>query len=150
MEILLRGQLASGICVLIDDCLFEFFNQWAWQLGQSGYAERHDSQQGKMYMHRVILPCDTGLYIDHIDRNRLNNQRRNLRIVDASTNGRNRGLQKNNTSGAKNVYWSETRQQWYVQIQHPSFGLRSSGRPKVKHLGYYRDFIIAKEVRDDF
>lgn len=52
--------------------------------------------------------------IDHKDRDKTNNKLENLRDVDRSTNLFNRGLQKNNKSGVRNVHFDEVRQKWIV------------------------------------
>lgn len=64
----------------------------------------------KAYLvHRIICELNSmpvaGLTVDHIDRNSLNNNLDNLRIVDHSVNCRNKGVPKNNTSGAVGVTW---------------------------------------------
>ena len=56
--------------------------------------------------------------IDHMDMNKLNNRRSNLRICDRSENQRNHRLQANNTSGYKGVYFDKQANKWKAQIQH--------------------------------
>jgi gluconate kinase len=56
-------------------------------------------------------------HIDHIDRNRLNCQRNNLRPATNSQNLANRGKNRNNTSGYKGVTWDKERRKWLAQIE---------------------------------
>ena len=72
------------------------------------------------YVHRIIFLMHHGYMpelIDHIDGNTLNNRIENLRPATKSTNGMNRGKQKNNTSGYKGVYFSNERKKWIAQIK---------------------------------
>jgi len=56
-------------------------------------------------------------FVDHINRNRVDNRISNLRDVNASQNVRNCGLRATNTSGYKGVsYWTE-RKKWAAQIR---------------------------------
>jgi len=50
--------------------------------------------------------------VDHIDRNRTNNDVSNLRWVDPSTNSQNTGMRCDNTSGHKNIYYLNCRECW--------------------------------------
>jgi hypothetical protein len=55
--------------------------------------------------------------IDHIDGNRSNNRLENLRVVSRSGNNQNRGIQRNNTSGATGVSFDSYRSKWAANIQ---------------------------------
>ncbi len=63
---------------------------------------------------------DPGDYeVDHKDRNPDNNNIKNLRLVlGRSDQTHNRGLFKNNTSGAIGVTWVKQRKKWMVQFHH--------------------------------
>lgn len=53
---------------------------------------------------------------DHCDRNRLNNKKNNLRIVDRKCNATNRDIGKNNTSGHIGVSYHKQTQKWRANI----------------------------------
>lgn len=56
--------------------------------------------------------------IDHINRNRIDNRIANLREATRGQNMQNAGLQKNNMSGIRGVYWDNVKQKWTANIQH--------------------------------
>lgn len=59
--------------------------------GKSFYVKHSSRKEKCIPLHRYVLNYDGELQIDHIDRNPLNNTKDNLRIVDSSTNLKNRG-----------------------------------------------------------
>lgn len=85
-------KLTSGKFALVDDDMFEELNKFSWCLN-GGYAIRGYSKNGKqakLKMHRVIMNTPKGMDTDHIDNNKLNNQRNNLRVCTRSQNCMNR------------------------------------------------------------
>ena len=68
--------------------------------------------------------------IDHINVARGDNRFSNLREATRSENLRNRGAQKNNTSGFKGVSWQKSSRKWDARINIHG---------KVVHLGYFDD-----------
>lgn len=56
-----------------------------------------------VYMHRLILSAQKGQYVDHIDRDGMNNRRENLRLTSQSINIANSSLFSNNTTGFRGV-----------------------------------------------
>ena len=70
-------------------------------------------------MHRFVLGEPSG-EIDHINRNKLDNRRSNLREVTRSMNCLNKGLQRNNTSGHAGVRYDKSKtslKKWRAWIQ---------------------------------
>ncbi len=75
--------------------------------------------ESKEYLaHRIIWSLlnnqdlITDLVIDHIDRNKSNNNIDNLRLVTWSLNAFNKGVLSNNKSGVSGVYWCQTNNVW--------------------------------------
>ena len=70
------------------------------------------------------------LRVDHIDRNRVNNQVSNLRYATDSQNGANRTKKANTSSTYRGVCWDSTRKKWRVDIMQ---------NYRRNHIGYYDD-----------
>lgn len=105
--------------VLIDDEDEAMFNQYTWWLARNGKTPALKTEiKGKnLYFHRMILGIiDPDLLIDHINQNRLDNRKCNLRFADKSTNGMNRGTNKNNKSGYKGVSKYKRKKQWSAEL----------------------------------
>lgn len=59
-----------------------------WHKSDTGYAVRR-YKNSTLRMHRLIAQPPKALHVDHINRNRLDNTRSNLRIVSQATNAAN-------------------------------------------------------------
>lgn len=107
--------LTQGKFTIVDDCDYDYLMQWKWYY-RNGYAVRKESKR-TIHMHRVILErMDFKDFIsDHINRDKLDNCRCNLRPATNSQNRCNRNKPKNNTSGYIGVCWY--REKWHVSIQ---------------------------------
>lgn len=95
----------------------------------------------KMFLHSFILDrvgVKDNMVVDHINRNRLDNRKSNLRVVSHRTNGFNKGKQSNNTSGYVGVSWEKSRNKWETHIK--------INRKKI-FLGYFDDIEEAASVR---
>jgi hypothetical protein len=79
----------------------------------------------RIVAHEFVDNHDDKQYVDHIDRNKMNNLASNLRWVTSSENNMNRAKDKR-ASGSrfKGVHWNVEKKRWRAQI----------GR---KHIGYY-------------
>lgn len=64
-----------------------------------------------VYFHRAVLGFPNGI-VDHINRNKLDNRKKNLRVVCRHINAVNRDIQKNNTSGYRGVSFLKKNKVW--------------------------------------
>lgn len=108
-------KLTNGGHTKLDDRDFEWANQWKWQQNKDGYAIRSGYaryQSGRyIYLHRELLTIsETKKHGDHINHNRLDNRRKNLRVCTYQQNNANKSKQKNNTSGFTGV--TKSRNTW--------------------------------------
>lgn len=102
--------------------------------------------RGKRYLaHRLAWFYMKGHWpdrdIDHINGNRSDNRIVNLRLATSAQNAHNRRIGRNNTSGARNVYFERHTGKWKVAITR--FGHKF-------WLGTYRDKDYAIGVANEF
>lgn len=85
--------LTKGKFALVDDEDFERISRWKWYCCSRGYAAR-SIREGKkvrmIRMHRILNNTNSELHTDHIDGDRLNNQKDNLRSCTHAENMRHR------------------------------------------------------------
>lgn len=95
-----------------------------------------------IYLHQFLLGlAPKGLEWDHIDRNKLNNQRKNIQLVTRTENNRNKNLQSNNISGYKGIWFD--RGKWRSSIH-------ISNRKRI-NLGRFSDLeeaILARKAAE--
>src|SRR5690606_29717188 len=93
--------LTRGKVALVDDEDFEWLSQYSWYLSNEYPASR---VEGKFtYMHRLITGAGKGEVVDHINDNKYDNTRSNLRITTNQNNIRKSKMWSSNTSGYKGV-----------------------------------------------
>lgn len=75
---------------------------------------------GKNYMaHKLAWLSEYGIIpemIDHINQVKSDNRIKNLRVVTASENAKNRKICSNNTSGCMGVTWNKSSRKWIARI----------------------------------
>lgn len=148
--------LTQGKFALVDDADFEWLNQWKWYFGDTGYAVRQvhvgfrDGKQiqHKVRMHRLIMSPSEDMYVDHVNSDKLDNQRFNLRVATNQQNQGNSRIQVNNTSGYKGVYstgWGKWRARLHIMkkgINGGSYDTKEEAalaynRLAIKHFGEF-------------
>ena len=133
--------LTQGKFAKVDDCDFEWLSKYNWHLSNNGYAERTASsafRRVEVYMHREIANTPNNTQTDHIDNNKLNNCRDNLRFCNNTENHRNTPKRNDNTSGFKGVSYDKQTKKWRAKIKY-------SG--KTIHLGR---FYTAEEAAKNY
>lgn len=63
--------------------------QHRWTLSDNGYVRTYNGTN-PVYLHRFLLDYDGELTVDHVNRNKLDNRKSNLRVVTQSVNNYNR------------------------------------------------------------
>jgi hypothetical protein len=128
--------LTRGKFAIVDDDDYEYLSNHKWYaINSGGYATRSYVEDGKrifVRMHRLIMNVPEGFIVDHIDGNTLNNQKSNLRICTRAENCRNRGLNKNNTSGYKGVMRNKSKNRWAAVVMYNREKV-NCGHYKCKH-----------------
>ena len=114
-------KLTRGKVAIVDDEDFEELNRYKWHYNNRGYAARSiggRKDKKNVLMHRVMLSTPTGTYVDHINGDKLDNRRVNLRLCTNVENCRNRGKQTNNKSGYKGVVCRSDTGKWVTHIKY--------------------------------
>lgn len=101
-EILLHGPRSNGAVALVDDDDYENLNLTRWIMHPHGYA------YGTVYgvvipMHNFLLRPTKGMCADHINGNKTDNRRENIRITTRANNRRNSKVDLRNKSGVPGV-----------------------------------------------
>jgi len=141
-RIALVGKRGKGKFVLVDDDDYEKLNKVKWRL-HNGYVEtyvydRKTKKESHISMHRLINNTPKGMLTDHINRNKLDNRKCNLRSCDNHINNFNKGLRSDNKSGQVGVHWNKPARKWLAQIRT---------HRKAIHLGLFERMEDALEAR---
>lgn len=106
--------LSKGKSAIIDDEDYEWINQWKWCVNSCNYPSRYEN--GKFItLHRFIMNPPANMQVDHVNGNRLDNRKANLRICSHSQNCVNRESTTPNTSGYRGV--GKHKDKWRARIE---------------------------------
>jgi hypothetical protein len=132
--------LTQGRFAIVDASDFDWLNSFKWHVsikGNLSYAICHFKGRSES-MHRLIMNPPAGMFVDHIDRNGLNNKRSNLRVCTRRQNSYNR-IGHGCTSKYKGVYWEKNFDKWRTAIRY---------NKKTINLGSFNDEIAAAKAYD--
>jgi hypothetical protein len=132
--------LTRGKFALVDDGDFEYLNQFKWCFNGQ-YAARRGAIRGKslIRMHRVVMCAPAGYEVDHINGDKLDNRRANLRLCTRAENQRHKARNRQNTTGYKGVR---------IDKRDGYFSARIRFDNKELHLGRFRNAVDAARAYD--
>lgn len=98
--------VTRGKVTIIDDADFEWLSQWKWTWlnGYAGHYYREGNKVRVIGMHRIILGAKPEELCDHINGDKLDNRRQNLRLCNHSQNRRNACGRHSKQTRYKGVY----------------------------------------------
>jgi hypothetical protein len=140
-------ELTQGYTCTVDDADYELVSKMKWAITNHGRAGKcigsSTTPSGKttILMHRFILGItDTNVFVDHIDRNPLNNCRSNLRIANQNQNQHNRRANLVGTSIYKGVSKQKNVKKYKAQIMAEN---------KLIYIGMFSSEIEAAKAYDE-
>lgn len=124
----------------------EKIKNYKWSL-KNGYA--FNTEVG--LLHRFLNEYPNDMVIDHINLNKLDNRRSNLRICTYSQNNMNTKIKSSNTSGTKGVWWNAKREKWIAEIMidnkkyylgefiNKEEAIKTRKEAEIKYFGEFRN-----------
>lgn len=123
----------TDLKAIVDDEDYDMLSTKKWSLNRRGYPQAVSGVR----MHLMVIDVPEGMQGDHINRNKLDNRKTNLRVATASQNQANRRMPKTNTSGYKGVRWDRGKWRAYIGVDG-----------KDRHLGRFVNITDAAKAYD--
>lgn len=143
----LSGEYGIGYTTKGEEFYFDLedyskIKDYCWRIDNNGYIVSYNTnhsinQSNLILLHKQIM---SGEYIDHINHNKQDNRKSNLRVVTASQNNMNATKRIDNTSGVTGVSWHKGLGLWRARINVNS---------KEISLGCFNKFDDAVKARKD-
>jgi len=140
----------NGIVVakaLVDDEDYVIVNKYSWYMVKYGYAvtnvKKTDGKQIMLKMHKLVtgtVGSGIKVQVDHINNNKLDNRRANLRVCSPAENKRNCKMSVKNTTGFKGVSYHKQAMKWRAMIMVNG---------KKIHLGLFICILKAAKTYDE-
>jgi hypothetical protein len=127
--------LSQGLFAIVDDEDYERVSKYKWFALKDKHtfyairSIRKNGRQSKQKMHRLILKMrNSKILIDHINKNGIDNRKKNLRKASSLQNSHNRKIPITNTTGFRGVHWRKDIKKFasYININR-----------KKTHLGIF-------------
>ena len=135
----LIGVTSQGDEFILDLDDYDKVKNFTWRVSSNGYIVTTNNQK-VVLLHRLIMNPSEDLIVDHINHNKKDNRKLNLRICTSSNNNMNKSKLSSNTSGVTGVIWNKQYGCWVSQI-----GLNN----KTIILGYNTNFNNAVKLRKE-
>lgn len=139
------GLTNNGVEFYFDKDDIDKVKEYCWQQDKYGYiTAKGRGKQPKnpsRRLHRIIMePIPDGYYVDHINHNKVDCRKENLRLCTPNQNLYNAKIPSTNKSGYKGVCWVKNIGKWHAYLTHEHV---------VENLGYYDDIADAVKARRD-
>ena len=130
---------------LFDDSDYNIISKYCWHESNYGYMITRLSKNELILLHRLIMfgydsKQHSEYMVDHINRVRLDNRRKNLRLCTAEGNARNSSVKKGTISGVLGVGWQSDTRKWRAYI---------SENGRFKSLGNFKNKEDAIKARKE-
>lgn len=141
--------LTKGFVALVDDEDYDWLMWWKWCYHSGGYARcmgKDKPYRASFFMHRLILNAQPGIQVDHINGDKLDNCRCNLRLVNSLQNNWNRAPNKgNHSSRFRGVSWDKQNQKWLTSFHSEIDAAKAWNEAASK---YYGEFARLNEIKE--
>lgn len=102
-----------------------------------------------LQLHRLLTNCPGDMEVDHINGNRLDNRKYNLRVCTRQENQLNVSKLSNNTSGFKGVWYDKARDKWVAEITFLKTKVSLGRYTDYNHACYTR-FVAESLLHKEF
>lgn len=145
-----KVNLTNGGVTLVDDADFASVSQYKWRRQVNGYAvwnTREKGVQRAILLHRSLLNPPAGMQVDHINGDKLDNRRSNIRICTKSQNAINTHHHKSK-SGYRGVYWSPSSKKWFAAIRIDGIQDKKEAALAFNNAAIMRDknFVVTNQI----
>lgn len=138
----MTGKYGRFKYAMVDDEDFEELIKHKWRLTKDGYAVTNIGGKREVGMHRVIMNPSDDMLVDHINGDRLDLRKENLRICSHKGNNQNRAPTnrvKKTKSQHKGVQWRPISAKWQACIMVER---------KREVIGYFSTDVLAAHAYD--
>lgn len=147
---------SKGVRFYSDSEDYDKISEHFWYQNIGGYATTTLPNGKQIMLHKFLTNTDSSVIIDHIDRNKCNNRKNNLRPCTNEQNLRNASKGKRNNSGYIGVCFSKERNKWEANIcykrKHISLGrfvnkedaIKARLKAELKYFG--KDFAPQRHL----
>lgn len=138
----LKIELTKGHHAIIYKEDFEKIVGRSWHYS-NGYAYTNTKgARTRIAMHRIIVDvADSDFVVDHINGDKLDNRRSNLRVCTKSENNRNRKLNKSSSVHYKGVYVNKNKFMAYITFNYKMHYLGVFNTAKEAAKAYDREAV---------
>lgn len=134
--------LTRGAVAIIDEKDYEEVSKFKWcydgRYASRGLYDRSTKKRSMQRLHTFLMNTPKGMNVDHINGNKLDNRRSNLRICSHNQNLWNYGKHRDNGTGYKGVILDKrySRYQARIQVNKITYSSPWFDTPEEAHKAY--------------